>query len=252
MAFLGDFGKIFLGGRTTADVGGAIGTFVGSRFGGVGATVGETSGRDLGKDIGEIGANKVDVSAPPAGVDSAATTLPVSQTGMITPSGMGGRSAPTQQAGFGLVGPLSTLFGQTTRVISRPGVGGALTGFGAGMAADFITDIFGNTKKLVITRKLQRDVKKVFMMSGGDVGFISANSLMLFGKDLSQDQILMILFKTFKNQGPYVTKAAVRKTRQTIRKLDTLEQLKAQMCPPKRAPARRRTMGSTTKVLQVK
>jgi len=252
MAFLGDFGKIFLGGRTTADVGGAIGTFVGSRFGGVGATVGETIGRDIGKDIGEIGANKVDVSAPPAGVDSAATTLPVSQTGMITPSGMGGRSAPTQQAGFGLVGPLSTLFGQTTRVISRPGVGGALTGLGLGAAADFVMDAFGNQKKLVITRKLQRDTKKLFMMTGGNIDIVSQQSLFFLGKDLSPQQVLAVLFKTFKNQGPYVTKAAVRKTRQTIRKLDTLEQLKAQMCPPKRAPARRRTMGSTTKVLQVK
>ena len=78
--------------------------------------------------------------------------------------------------------------------------------------------MFGNTKKLVITRKLQRDVKKVFMMSGGDLGFVSANSMMLFGKTLSQGQLLQILFKTFKNQGPYVTKAAVRKTSSTIRK----------------------------------
>ena len=198
--------------------------------------------------------DKPDVSTAPAqaGVDSPATVLNVSQTGQLSPGGMGGRVPQTQQAGFGLIGPLSQLLGQGARTLARPGVGGALTGFGTGMAAEFITDMFGNTKKLVITRKLQRDVKKVFMMSGGDVGFISANSLMLFGKDLSQDQILMILFKTFKNQGPYVTKAAVRKTRQTIRKLDTLEMLKAQMCPPKRAPARRRTTGSTTKVLQVK
>jgi hypothetical protein len=204
--------------------------------------------------ISSIGEDRPDVSTSPqqAGVDSAATILNVSQTGQLSPGGMGGRLPQTQQAGFGLVGPLSQLIGQGARQLTRPGVGGALTGFGTGMAAEFITDMFGNTKKLVITRKLQRDVKKVFMMSGGDVGFISANSLMLFGKDLSSDQILMILFKTFKNQGPYVTKAAVRKTRQTIRKLDTLEHLKAQMCPPKRAPARRRTMGSTTKVLQVK
>lgn len=136
--------------------------------------------------------------------------------------------------------------------MARPGVGGALTGFGTGMAAEFITDMFGNTKKLRITRKLQRDVKKVFMLSGGDLGFISANSLMLFGKDLSEDQILMILFKTFKNQGPYVTKAAVRKTRQTIRKLDTLEMLKAQMCPPKRAAPRRRMPAKSTTITNVR
>ena len=84
------------------------------------------------------------------------------------------------------------------------------------------------------------------MLSGGDVGFISANSMMLFGKELSQQQIFIILFKTFKNQGPYVTKAAVRKTRQTIRKMETLCDLKDRLAPPKRAtrraPARRSTM----------
>ena len=31
MAFLGDFGKIFLSGQTTADVGGAIGDIFGAR-----------------------------------------------------------------------------------------------------------------------------------------------------------------------------------------------------------------------------
>ena len=112
--------------------------------------------------------------------------------------------------------------------------------------------MFGNQKKLVITRKLQRDVKKVFMLAGGDVGFVSNNSMMLFGKSLSEDQVLMILFKTFKNQGPYVTKAAVRKTRSTIRKMETLCDLKDRLCPPKparrRAPARR----MSTSITQVK
>jgi len=251
MALFGSFGKA-LGLGTAGEVAGDVAGFLGFS-----PKVTQTiaSGAQAASEaISSIGEDRPDVATSPqqAGVDSAATILNVSQTGQLSPGGMGGRLPQTQQAGFGLISPLSQLLGQGARTLARPGVGGALTGLGAGVAADFVMDMFGNQKKLVITRKLQRDVKKVFMMSGGDVGFISANSLMLFGKDLSSDQILMILFKTFKNQGPYVTKAAVRKTRQTIRKLDTLEHLKAQMCPPKRAAARRRTMGSTTKVLQVK
>ena len=251
MAFLGDFGKIFLGGAKTGDVAAAA-TLA---LGGDPATAAKVRGTtQAAADALSGGTDRPDVATAPAqaGVDSPATILNVSQTGQLQPGGMGDRMPQTQQAGFGLVGPLSQLFGQGARQLIKPGVGGAITGFGTGMVADFVMDMFGNQKKLVITRKLQRDVKKVFMLSGGDIGFISMNSLMLFGKDLSEDQILRILFKTFKNQGPYVTKAAVRKTRQTIRKLDTLEMLKAQMCPPKRAPARRRTTGSTTKVLQVK
>jgi hypothetical protein len=201
--------------------------------------------------------NRVDVSAPPAGVDSAATLSNVSQTsgfGGSTGDGVGllgmGRDFRNKEAfigGFGLTGLLSG----AGRLLTRPGVGGALTGVGVGLGFDVVTDMFGNRKKLVITRKLQRDVKKVFMMSGGDVGFISNNSMMLFGKSLSQDQILMILFKTFKNQGPYVTKAAVRKTRSTIRKMETLCDLKDRLCPPKparRRPAARRMSTSITQV----
>jgi hypothetical protein len=202
--------------------------------------------------------NIVDTSGPPAGVDSPATLAPVSQTTMtggptgdgpgLLGGGSGMRSNQAFIGGFGVPG----LIGQAGRLLSRPGVGGALTGVGAGLGFDVITDMFGNQKKLVITRKLQRDVKKVFMLAGGDIGFVSNNSMMLFGKDLSEDQILMILFKTFKNQGPYVTKAAVRKTRATIRKMETLCDLKDRLCPPKparrRAPARR----MSTSITQVK
>tara|TARA_B100001248_G_C27381828_1_gene457364 strand:- start:1218 stop:1976 length:759 start_codon:yes stop_codon:yes gene_type:complete len=200
----------------------------------------------------------VDVSGPPAGVDSVATTLPVSRTGMIGgPTGDGpgilggGRTTMPNQAfigGFGVPG----LIGQAGRILSRPGVGGALTGIGAGLGFDIVTDMFGNQKKLVVTRKLQREVKKVFMLTGGDIRFTSEMSMPLFGKDLSEDQILMILFKTFKNQGPYVTKAAVRKTRATIRKMETLCDLKDRLCPPK--PARRRAAPRrmSTSITQVK
>ncbi len=202
--------------------------------------------------------NIVDTSAPPAGVDSPATLSTVSQTSMTGgPTGDGpgvlgmGRDFRSNQAfigGFGVPG----LIGQAGRLLSRPGVGGALTGIGAGLGLDMITDMFGNQKKLVITRKLQRDVKKVFMMAGGDIGFVSNNSMMLFGKNLSEDQILMIMFKTFKNQGPYVTKAAVRKTRATIRKMETLCDLKDRLCPPKRAPARRRMPARSTTITNVR
>ena len=252
MAFLGDFGNFFLGGRTTRDVGGAIGETVGSIFGPAGAVVGGSIGRDIGKDIGEIGSDNVDVTAPSAGIDSPASTTAVSQTGQLQPSGTRFATNVPQRAGIGALSPFLGLGQQALRTLTRPGVGGAVTGFGGAVAADFIIDMFGNQKKLVITRKLQREVKKVFQMSMGDINFVSANSMALFGKQLSTDQIFMIMFKTFKNQGPYVTRAAVRKTRSTIRKMEVLCDLKDRLAPPRRAAPRRRTMGSTTKVLQVK
>lgn len=251
MAFLGGLGKFF--GITTPEAANIASSFA---TGGLGQAA-LTTLQSLGDQPATRTQQPVDVSPRPAGVDSPATLSRTSQTSEFTSELLnkglilGGEQRRGPQQAF--IGGLSVpgVIGQAGRLLSRPGVGGALTGVGAGLGFDVITDMFGNTKKLVITRKLQRDVKKVFMMSGGDIGFVAANSMMLFGKSLNEDQILMIMFKTFKNQGPYVTKAAVRKTRQTIRKMETLCDLKDRLAPPKparRRPAARRMSTSITQV----
>lgn len=251
MAFLGDFGKIFLGGQTTADIGGAVGATFGA----------EKIGRSLGQGAAglteRVGA-ALDFNSPVSGVDSPATVAPISQTSSIsfpsfTPSGQGSMMQSQPQTAFiGGLAPLVTQgLSQAGRLLSRPGVGGAVGGFGAGAVAEFFVDQFGQTKKLVITRKMQRDVKKLFMMSGGDFNMTAQLYRMATGRSISGEQVVQIITKTFKNQGPFVTKAAVRKTRQTIRKMETLCDLKDRLAPPKRrAPARRRTM--STSITQVK
>ena len=251
MALFGDFGKIFLGGATTADVGGAIGSIFGAE------QTGRTAGRAAADIVGRAG-EIVDVSSRPAGVDSPATTAPISQTGQVNtlripPSAQGFGMAPQQAfiGGAGL-GALATQgISAATRALSRPGVGGLVGGLGAGAVVDFFIDQFGQQKKLVITRKMQRDVKKLFMMSGGDFNMTAELYRMATGRSITGEQVVKIITKTFKNQGPYVTKAAVRKTRSTIRKMETLCDLKDRLAPPKRrAPARRRTM--STSITQVK
>ena len=165
MALFGSFGKA-IGLGSAGEVAGDVAGFLGFS---PKATQAISSGAQAASEaISSIGEDRPDVATSPqqAGVDSAATILNVSQTGQLSPGGMGGRLPQTQQAGFGLIGPLSQILGQGARTLARPGVGGALTGLGAGFAADFVMDMFGNQKKLVITRKLQRDVKKVFILSG--------------------------------------------------------------------------------------
>lgn len=251
MAFLGDFGKIFLGGATTADVGSGIGGLLGA------PELGRRIGGGISRTVGDIG-EKLDVSTPSAGVDSPASVAPISQTSNLTIPGFTGMGQGTgmqrqpQQAFIGGLAPLvGQGLGQAARLLSRPGVAPTVGGFAAGAVADFFVDQFGNTKKLVITRKMQRDVKKLFMMSGGDFNMTAELYRMATGRSITGEQVVQIITKTFKNQGPYVTKAAVRKTRSTIRKMETLCDLKDRLAPPKRAPARRRAT-STTKVLQVK
>lgn len=252
MAFGGSLGKFF--GISTPEAAQIATSFA---TGGIGAGIATTIGSlGTGSDVQPMTTfprqSTMPGSAPPmetsperpAGVDSPATVSPVSQTSM----------APQQAfiGGFGLPGLATGLIGGAARTLSRPGVGGLVGGLGAGAVVDFFIDEFGREKKLVITRKLQRDIKKIFMMTGGDVRTTSDIYRSATGRFIPEDKILKILFKTFKNQGPYVTKAAVRKTRATIRKMETLCDLKDRLCPPKttrrRTPARR----SSTMITQVK
>jgi len=252
MAFFGDLGRFFnietseaavIGSQlATGNIGGAIASGV----------------KAVATPIPSGGSQQADVSAPPAGVDSPATLSAISQTSgtdgtfRIPSSAQGFGMNQAFLGGFGLPGLVSTGVGAATRALTRPGVGGLIGGLGAGTVVDFFIDQFGQQKKLVITRKMQRDVKKLFMMSGGDFNMTAELYRMATGRSITGEQVVKIITKTFKNQGPYVTKAAVRKTRSTIRKMETLCDLKDRLCPPKRATPRRRTMGSTTKVLQVK
>ena len=251
MALFGSFGKA-VGLGTAGEVAGDVAQFFGFS---PAATKAISSGAQAASEaISSIGEDRPDVATSPrqAGVDSAATILNVSQTGQLSPGAMGGRLPQTQQAGFGLVGPLSQLLGEGARTLARPGVGGLIGGLGAGAAVDFFIDQFGQQKKLVITRKMQRDVKKLFMLSGGDFNTAADLYRAATGRAITGEQVVKIITKTFKNQGPYVTKAAVRKTRATIRKMETLCDLKDRLCPPRTTRRRTAARRSSTMITQVK
>ena len=251
MAFFGDLGKFF--NVTTPEV-----AQIATSFFTGGPTAAVASGvRAVATPIPEGESRPADVSSAPAGVDSPQTLAPISQTAqtvdrLTIPSTAQGFGMPQQAFIGGLLPGLATQgIGAATRLLSRPGVGGLVGGLGAGAVVDFFIDQFGQQKKLVITRKMQRDVKKLFMMSGGDFNMTAELYRMATGRSITGEQVVKIITKTFKNQGPYVTKAAVRKTRSTIRKMETLCDLKDRLAPPKRrAPARRRTM--STSITQVK
>ena len=65
------------------------------------------------------------------------------------------------------------------------------------------------------------------------------------------DVVVFILQKKIRNDGPFVTRAAVRKTRHTVRKMKSLCDLYDDLRPAakRRAPVRRAT---TSKVMQIK
>ena len=156
---------------------------------------------------------------------------------------------PLMGAGVGVLGPALQFGRGLGQALQRPGVSGSV-GAVVGFAADYVTDMFGNTKKLVITRKMQREVKELYMYMNADLNAVAAAYSQYKGMNFSAAMIQKILLKRFRNDGPYVTKAAIRKTRSTVRKLERLEMLKKQITGTRAAPRRR--AAATTRITQVK
>lgn len=117
--------------------------------------------------------------------------------------------------------------------------GGQLA-LGGGTA--LVGSMFGGEQKgMRITRKMKSQARMVLNMSGGN---LAAAADML---GIDQNTLVMILLKRFRNDGPVVTKAALRKTKQTIRRLHSMQDVLKSITPTatrRRAPMKRAT--STT------
>lgn len=249
MSFLSDLSRTFTGRGVGENVGYATGYVVsggnplvaegGARVGG------ELSSRlDSDGSEGQATARSVNQNLPSESAGSG--------NRMINPYEMNMGTNP-QQAFFG---PALTALGRgalqtgSRFIANRPtatGVGLGLLGTGASM----FMDGDGCMRRMVITRKMQREVKELFMYAGGDMEAVAQIYSQYKGRNYTAQDILAIMLKKFRNDGPYVTKAAVRKTRSTIRKMSRLNQLYADITPKARAAPRRRA-ASTTRITQVK
>ena len=249
MSYFSDLVRSVTGGRGVGEtVGGTIGGF----FGGPGgAEAGGKVGREFSKSLDEFTSSDVSTAPAAAGVDSPATLTNLSQTSQtgrrqidIDPRIV--QRQQMNQAGFGFLAPLATGVGRG--ILRNPGT--ALTlGTGAGLVADAMGLFDGSGKKLIITRKMQREVEEMFMFMGGDLNATAAAYSNFKMRSYTPDNILAIMLKKFSSQGPYVTKAAVRKTRSTLRKMKTLCDITDDLMPKKRAPMRRRAT-TTTKLVR--
>ena len=150
------------------------------------------------------------------------------------------------QAGLGFLAPLVSGAGRA--LTSGAGRNIAL-GVGGSAIGGALALFDGSGKKLIITRKMQREVKEMFMFMGGDLNATAQAYSNFKMRSYSADNILAIMLKKFSSQGPFVTKAAVRKTRSTLRKMKTLADMTSDLMPRK-APVRRRASTTTTKLVR--
>jgi hypothetical protein len=208
-----DIGSVFTNYVLTELIGGGLKTI----FGGKSSEQGQSTAIEQGSQAPKETAGSGEISMPPY---AGSTYFPTMEAGL--PSIIGGGLQLAQKFLPQIIG------------------GAAVTA-----AAPVVMDAFtGQPKKLRVTKKLKSQVRQAVNLMGIE------GTAQAMGVDVNT--VLYILMKKMRNDGPYVTKAAVRKTRQTIRKLDTLCDLKDEMCPPKRATARRRTTTARTRVTNIK
>jgi len=138
-----------------------------------------------------------------------------------------------QPAGGMIAPPLVPRGSMGGNVTPARGVAGFVTGVVSG-AAPMILDMFtGEPKKLVVTRKLKSQVTRSVNLMG-----IEATA---DGMGVDVEVVQYILLKKMRNDGAYVTKAAMRKTSQTLRKMKRMCDMYDDLRPAakRRAPMRK-------------
>jgi hypothetical protein len=253
LAFLGDFGKFFgLGSseEVLGDVGQAVGTFVGGPGGG-------QIGRSIGESVGDATSSLGGSSASPISTADQAleqSAVPVSQRGNVpqeTSSNLGNTGMVTQ-AGFGtalapVIGAARTIFPQVGKFVSTP-AGAIATGVGTSVGVNMLTGSDMSKMKPVLTqsRRNKARVRQLvnFMGIDGAAQFLSQAS----GRNITGNDVVQLLLRTFRNDGAFITKAQVRNLRRTTNRFKSLEkQVKeaTSMTRTTRRPATRRASSTT-------
>ena len=253
MAFLGDFGKFFgLGSskEVLGDVGGSVGSLVGL----------EGAGRNVGEFIGQATSS---VGSGSQGNISALSTadqaleqsaVPVSTIGSSRPSetsNVGLTGMNVQQAGFGaipsIIGAARSIFPQIGKFVGTPG-GAIATGVGTSLGVNAFTGSDMSRMKPVLTqsRRNKARVRQLvnFMGIDGAAQFLSQAS----GQNVTGNDVVQLLLRTFRNDGAFITKAQVRNLRRTTNRFKSLEkQVKeaTSMTRTTRRPAMRRASSTT-------
>lgn len=137
------------------------------------------------------------------------------------------QSSGSIEAGAGNL--LAPLLQAGRQLLKSPG-GQLAIGTGTGLA---FSGMGATGKTMRITRKMKSQFRTVLNMTGGNV---QAAADILGVEDMF---FINVLLKRFRNDGPVVTKAALRKTKQTIRRLHSMQDVLKSITPT--ATARRRT-----------
>jgi len=214
MAFLGDFGKFF-GLGSSEEVLGDVGEFVAGK---------------PGRFVGEAVARSTDNLAGDGGISPASTAdqaleqsaVSVSRRGDVPQelSTMTGTRGMTTQAGFGALAPL---FGTASRFLGSKS-GQIVTGVGTAVGLGGASFMSSDSRMKPVLTQSRRNKSKVrqlvnFMGIEGTANFLSQS----MNVNVSPNDVVALLLRTFRNDGAYITKAQVRNLRRTTNRFKSLE-----------------------------
>ena len=195
-------------------------------------------GAEFGTFLGDVGRN---IATPFANL--ASTIAPffgrsVSQQPAVTTTrNIGAQESSTSGTVESFIGGggLGSAIGAAGRLLRSP-TGQIGTGLGLGLLGS-MTGTSGTGVR--ITRKMKSQYRTVVNLANGNLS-VAADIL-----GISEDFLITVLLKRFRNDGPVVTKAALRKTKQTIRRLHNMQDVLKSITPTsagrRRAPMKRAT-----------
>ena len=190
-------------------------------------------GSSFGSFLSDVGQNIV---SPLSGLFSQVRPFisqqSVGQPALPTRTNLGGQESQSSGVTEGFVGGIPNILGQAAKFLRTP-AGQVGTGIVGGIGASFLS---GNGGGMRITRKMKSQYRAVLNLAQGDYDQAAA----MIG--VSTDQFIMVLLKRFRNDGPVVTKAALRKTKTTVRRLKSMCDMYDSLRPTatrRKAPMRR-------------
>ena len=211
-------------------------------FGNLGQSIGNF-GRDVGGFVQDISplTSLFGIGQQPMRSNQGAATTIINQRAEES-------SSSGELLGANLMGGLGLIQG-AGRALRSP-VGQGLIGGGLGLAGLALGG--GDSGKVRITRRMKADVRRIYMMAGMDPNMTAQilNNLGTYPRmDFDASLVFLILTKRFRNDGAVVTKAAVRKTKTTLRRMKGVVDMYNSVCKP--APRRRTTAAPMKKAIQL-
>ena len=177
-------------------------------------------GSSFGTFITDVGRNIINpIGSALSGIGNFLRPQSVQQQPALTTiTNLGAQESQGSGTNQAFMGGLGGLIGQAGRILRTP-AGQVGTGVIGGIGASLLG---GSAPTMRITRKTKRLAQQAYSLSMGNLSNATVLFAQLSGIEVSEQQFVLILTKRFRNDGPVVTKAALRKTKTTVRRLKNM------------------------------